>query len=224
MGNKGNSRHVKSLSAPKYFGISRKSHVYSSKPSPGRHTLNKSVSANLLAKTLGFANTTSESNKIIRDGKMSVNGKIIKDVHYPIGFNDVVRFGGDNAYIISIDSRAKIKPMEYSKESSRVLKVIGKYKSKNGKVMARLHDNSIVEVDTPIKVNDSVTVDGKKITNTIKMEKGRKCFVIDGVHVGTSGTISSITEGSKNSDILVGVKGDDKQSFATTAKNIIVTG
>ncbi len=224
MGKKGNSRHVKSLSAPKYFGIRRKGYVYSAKPSPGRHTMDKSVSANLLIKILGFANTTAEANRVIRDGKMSVNGKAIRDVHYPIGFNDIVKLKDESAYIIGIDRRAKVRPVEYAEGIPRVLKVIGKYKTKNGKIMVRLHDNSILEAITPIKINDSVTIEGKQITNTIEIGKGRKCFVIDGVHVGTEGTIVSIIPGTKRSDMLVGVEGADKQTFETIAKNIIVTG
>jgi len=224
MGKKGNQRHIKSLAAPKYFGIEKKKHKYVAKPTAGRHTLNKSIAANLLIKIIGLAETTSESSKIIKNGKMSVNDKIIKDTHYPIGFNDVIKFEGSNSYIISIDRRAKVKPIEYKEGSPRVLKVVGKYKTEKGIVMLRLHSNRIIEGDNSIKVNDSVTTSNNKITTIIKMQEGKKCFVINGVHVGKSGKIISIKQGTRKSDTLIGIETEQNNKFETITKNIIVIG
>lgn len=224
MAKKGNQRHIKSLAAPKYFGIERKQHKYVAKPTAGRHTLDKSIAANLLIKILKLAETTSETNKIIKNGKMSVNDKIIKNTHYPIGFNDVVKFEGAKSYIISIDRRAKVKPIEYKESSLRVLKVVGKYKIKEGKVMLRLHSNVIIEGDNSIKVNDSVTTSNNKITKIIKMQEGGKCFIINGVHVGKSGKIISIKKGTRKSDTTIGVETEQKDKFETITNNIIVVG
>ena len=45
MAEKGNSRYMKRLNAPEYFGIHRKEHAYVTKPNPGRHTLEQVRSA-----------------------------------------------------------------------------------------------------------------------------------------------------------------------------------
>ncbi len=224
MGKKGNHRHIKSLAAPKYFGIERKRYVYVAKPTPGRHSLQKSIAANLLIKILGHAKTTYESDKIIKSGKMSIDKKVIKDPHYAIGFNDIVKFEGLESYIISTDKKGKIKPMEYKEEYPKVSKVVGKYKEKKGKIMLRLHNNRIIEGNNSIKINDSITTEDNRIKNVIKLQEGKNCFVITGVHVGKSGRIAFIKEGTRKAGISIGIETEKNEKFETIAKNIIVIG
>lgn len=224
MGRKGNRRHVKSLSAPNFFGIERKAYAYVAKPSAGRHTGDRCITVNLLLDRLNATKNRSESDRIIKERKVSVNGKRIRDPKYPIGFNDIVEIEGFGRYIISVDKNAKAKPLEYKDGMPRVLKVVGKYKYKNGEIMLRLHDGTIVKGGGAARVNDSVTIDGKGITNIIKMREGAGCFVIDGVHIGTVGKIISIKEGSRTSSRAIEVESPEmSERFETVAENIIVT-
>jgi ribosomal protein S4E len=54
------------------------------------------------------------------------------------------------------------------------------------------------------------------------MKPESKCIIIDGVHVGASGIIQEIKQGSMHSPKSVMVKGSDGSSFETLAKNIMV--
>ncbi len=106
MANKGRSRHMTSLAAPKYFGIERKAHKYISKPNAGRHTLDRSLSLMLLLKRLGFAESSSDAKKIISSGIVSLNGRRMSEPKFPVGLSDTVEVKG-KAYRIGIDNLAR---------------------------------------------------------------------------------------------------------------------
>ena len=44
MAKKGGTRHIKSLAAPRFFNIHSKEEMYISRPNPGRHNYDDSVS------------------------------------------------------------------------------------------------------------------------------------------------------------------------------------
>ncbi len=224
MGRKGNRRHVKSLSAPNFFGIERKGYAYVAKPRAGRHTGDRCITANLILDRLNATKNRSESDRIIKERKVSVNNRRIRDPKYPVGFNDIVDIDGFGRYIVSVDRKAKARLLEYKEGMPRVLKVVGKYKYRKGEIMLRLHDGTLAKGGSAAKINDSVTLDGKRVTNIIKMREGAECFVIDGVHVGTLGKIVSIKEGTRTSGRAVEVENSEREErFETVAENIIVT-
>lgn len=224
MTNKGRSRHMASLAAPKYFGIERKAHVYISKPNAGRHTLDRSVSLALSLKKLGFANSSSEAKKIISSGIVSLNGKKMWDPRFPVGLSDTLEVKG-KAYRVSINNLAKVSFDEAKKtdHEAQLYRIIGKYKAKEGKIMLRLHDGRIIKSDNKVRVNDSVIIDTKgSVKKVLKMDVGAECFVFSGVHVGTNGKIKSITPGNEKreaSAVIIPKSGDE---FETIIKNVMV--
>ena len=53
---------------------------------------------------LGFADTGKEARSIIASGKVMVDGKVVKNYKYPLGFMDVLSFKGmDKNYRILLD-------------------------------------------------------------------------------------------------------------------------
>ena len=81
---------MKGLNAPAFFSIQRKEYVYLTKPNPGRHSLERSISLELLARKLNLAGTKRDIKKIIENGMILINGKVIREIKYPIGLNDTV--------------------------------------------------------------------------------------------------------------------------------------
>ncbi len=223
MARKANKRHIKSLAAPAYFGIERKRQRYVAKPMAGRHSKERSIPVALALRRLGIVKTMLEASRIMKDGQVKVNGKRVNDVHYPVGFSDILEIG-ERSVLIGIDKHGVVEIRESADKSShsRTLKITGKYKTKKGEVMLRLHDGTIIKADKDAKVNDSVKMEGGS-AKLIKLREGCGCFVIGGVHVGTSGKISSIKEGTRTTEKSITVESGDGDRFETTAKNIIVT-
>ncbi|MDE1871292.1 MAG: hypothetical protein KGI06_03565 [Candidatus Micrarchaeota archaeon] len=221
MAKKGSSSHIKRLDAPKYFAIHRKEHKYVIKQNPGRHTLMKSVALSLLVNKMELAGTRSESNRIIGEGNISVNGKQVREPKFPVGLNDVIS-AAESTYMIGIDRKGHVQLEKMDKPKAQVYKVIGKYMSKGKQIMLRLHDGKSIKGSADAKVNDSVMLSNGGISKVMKLGIGSRCEVIDGVHVGTIGTIKGISEGNMHKQKSVSVEPQSGEQFETLVKNIII--
>ncbi len=228
MANKGKSRHVKSLAAPKFFAIHRKESHYVTKPNPGRHTLERSISLSLAIKKMDAAKSTSEAARVIRSGTVLVNGVAIKESKYPVGLNDLIEIkDAGKSSRIGIESHAKVvlEEEKHPNVEATVYRVIGKYKTTKGQIMLRLHDGSITKAENDVKVNDSVTLDKKrKISKVLNMGPGSECFVISGVHVGTTGRIKTITPGTEKMEARAVITPKSGEEFETILKNVMIIG
>src|SRR5882762_921170 len=98
MARKGNSRHIKGLNSPIFFDIPRKEYRYVVKQNPGRHTLSSSVALMLLAQRLNLSSTAKETKKIIKNGLIHVNNKVIRDPKYPVGIGDTIEVPSEKKY------------------------------------------------------------------------------------------------------------------------------
>ena len=226
MGNKGNSRHIKRLSAPKYFRLNRKEEKFATKPNPGRHTLNESIALIAVVRDkLSIAKNSREAKAVIHSGAIEVNGKAIRAVKYPVGLHDVLYIKSDDScYVISPGHRGTFEIEKSSKEqaSSQAKKVIGKYKAKKGVILLRLHDGSAVSAEgSEAGVNDSVLLSNGKISKVIKFEKGGNCEVVRGIHAPQSGKIVDIKPGTASRSALIEISGGDG-NFETVVENIMM--
>lgn len=221
MAKKGNSSYIKRLYAPKYFAVHRKEYKYVIKQNPGRHTLEKSVALSLLVNKMELAGTRAESKRIIIEGNISVNGKVVREPKFPVGLNDVVS-AAKESYLIGIDRKGHIQLEKAKDSASQIYKIIGKYVSSGKHIMLRLHDGRSVKGSADAKVNDSVVLSNGNISKVIKLGQGSKCEVIDGVHVGTVGTVTKISEGNMHKQKSVTIEPEGREQFDTLVKNIIV--
>ncbi len=224
MGRKGNKRHLKSLYSPIYYAISKKHNKYTTKMSCGRHTKDKAIPLLLFIRDkLNLSDKKVEIVKIVKQGLIKVNGKVIKDYKYPIGLNDIVNIDKlDKNYKISIDKKAHFSFEEIDKKNkiARICKVIKKYKIKKGIIMLGLHDGTNIKGKDNININDSVILNEKKeIDKILPLKKNAKCFIIDGVHVGDNGTLEEIKSIEDKKQVII--KKQDAE-FETSLKNIMV--
>lgn len=221
MANRGNGRYMKRLNAPVYFGIERKGYKYVTKPTPGRHALDKCIPLSVALKQIGEVKTTSEASKAIKSRAIRLNGKIMSNPRYPIGISDVITVA-NKSYVCSINSQGKFAISE-SKSSETPYIVVGKYKSKNGTIMLCLHDGTNIGYSKPINVNDSIYLKDKKVSKHIKLDVGAQCSVINGVHVGARGKIISISSGSMHKQRSVVIESSPEVKFETLVRNVMVT-
>ena len=224
MARKGGKNHVKSLNAPKFYMVKRKETKYIAKPSPGRHTLEGSVPLRSFVKMAGLAGTNAEVEKMMNAGSLKVNGKKVSDDKYPVGLNDAVWVESIGKYYrISVDTKGHISYDEIGKDdaSARFCKVVNKYVGRGGKLMVTLNDGTTIEAPEEVKVKDSLLVGNGK-PKVYSFKEGSKCFVMDGVHVGVSGTIKSINMKDKSIKSVTVKSGEAE--FETLTKNVMVVG
>ncbi len=223
MANKGNSRHINRLASTKYMKVGRKTSAYVAKPNPGRHALDISISlGTVLKEKLAVVQSLREAELMLHSGFVMVNGKVIKDRKYPVGFNDVIELiPSKEKYSVS-SGKNGVFAIKKS-EGKQLFKVLGKYTGRKGAIMIRLHDGATVTAGKDVKVNDTVELLDGKPGNVIKMETGRKCFVMRGTHASESGVIKDINQGTATRSALVRIEGGAGE-FETLLDNIMVTG
>ncbi len=226
MGNKGNNRHVKRLASNRYVHVERKVCAYISKPTAGRHSLDSSIAiATVLSEKLNLSSDMKESKRIVNAGSVEVNGKLIKNVKFPVGFGDVLHFIPSNEYFrIIVARKGSVSTEKIEKwDGRRVAKVIGKYKAKGNMEMVKLYDGSVLQSIKGVKVNDSVSIINGKADRVIKLEKGAKCLVINGLHASESGIISNIKPGTALRAATVEIEGDAGKA-ETLLENVMAIG
>ncbi len=224
MARKGGKNHIKSLNAPMFYMVKRKETKYIAKPSPGRHTLESSISLRSFVKMAGLAGTNAEVGRMINSGSLKVNGRKVSDDKYPVGINDTVWAEEIGKYYrIGVDTKGHISYKEVGKDdaSARFCKVVNKYVGAGGKLMVTLNDGTTIEAPEGVKVKDSLHVGNGK-PKVYSFKEGSKCFVMDGVHVGVSGTIKSINMKDKSIKSVTVESGGAE--FETLAKNVMVVG
>ena len=197
--------HLKRLTSPKSWNISKKEYKFATRPSPGPHSLQSSIPLNLVVKNLlGYASTTRESKKIITSGKIIVDGRARKEHTYPLGVMDIIELPDTkSAFILLLDELGKFKlhPIKHTK--TKYCKIIDKTTLRKKKTQLNLSSsrNIIIAKDT-YKVGDTVLLDlsTNNIKSHLKFEKDATAYITDGKYVGSTGKILDITKSSLSKD------------------------
>ena len=83
------SKHMKRLTAPVSWPVSRKSHVWVTKPAPGPHAVRSSIPLLVIIRDLaGYCDTAREARRIIGQRKIFVDGIPVTDYFsFNFGYN-----------------------------------------------------------------------------------------------------------------------------------------
>ncbi len=204
MSKKGGSVHKKRLNASTITVLEkRKGHKWIVGTIAGPHNKDMSVPlAVILRDLLKLVKTTKEAKKLIRDGKILIDGKKAKDYRLPIGLMDIITLTEeDKHYELVLNKHGKLISKEKEKNETKLAKVVKKTKIKKEKITITLHDGKTLIADNNIKTGDTIVLSLKdnKINNILKLEKGARCYIMDGKHIGHIGELKEIvaTENSK---------------------------
>ncbi|VVB80915.1 30S ribosomal protein S4e [uncultured archaeon] len=193
------SRHLKSYAAPKSWTILRKVNKWILRPQPGAHELERSLPIGLLLKQLGCAQIKKESKKIINDKAVMIDGKIIKDIHFGIGFMDTVSIKPNTNLRCTLDQKGRLKFINIpeSETNKKICRINNKTTNRKGKSQLNLSDgrNLLVE-KKEYATGDSILIElpSQKIIEHFPLAKGNTAFITSGRHIGTIGTIQEIKE------------------------------
>lgn len=229
MAKMGSRKHLKRFKAPKTWPIHPKEDTWTVKPAPGTHAIEDALSLTLVIRdVLGLADNSREAKRIINSGNVLVDGRVIKDYKFPVGFMDIIEIPKTGeAYRILLDNKGRLQLKAVDDSTTKLCKIINKTTIKGGKTQLNLHDgkNIIVEEDT-FSSGDviSVKVEDNEIVDTFKLEEGATVLVTGGKHTGELGTVSEIiiNESSKPNTILIENK--QKDIFLTLKDYAFVVG
>jgi len=217
--------HLKSLNTPKTWDVKRKETTFVTRPSPGAHSFNLGYSINhLMRNELSLTSTKKETQHVLNEKGVLVNGKSVNDYHYIVGFMDVISLPKIKKYYrITIDNKGKVKPIEIKEQEAgiKLSRVIGKTIMKGKKLQVNTMDaKNILVKEFNCNTSDSLVIElpSQKIKSVLAFEKGSMIMLIGGKHIGVAGTIEKI----ENDTIFF--KGDDEKSYETLKKYAYVIG
>jgi small subunit ribosomal protein S4e len=195
-------RHLKRLAAPRSWKIERKVHPWVVRPRPGGHKLEDSIPLlYVLRDILGFGETYREAKRILKEGKVLLDGKVAKDPKRSVGLMDVIEIPTTKERkIVIVDKSGAItlEDIKATEAKYKLLNLVNKTVVKGGLIQLNFHDGRNIVLD-PKKgntygVHDTLMLNLKdnSIKEHHKFDKGALAFVTKGSHRGEVATIKEI--------------------------------
>jgi small subunit ribosomal protein S4e len=217
------SKSLKRLNAPRSWVIPRKTNVYTTKPRAGPHAIERGVPlATILRDFLGLAATGREARTAIGAGKILVDGRIVKDPKFAVGFMDVVSVPLlKQAWRVTIDHKARLRIVEVGAKDAtwKLAQINNKTTIKGGQTQLNLHDgrNLIVKKDD-YQTGDVLRLDlpDQKITGHFPLNEGAEVMVTAGQHAAEIAAVGSIEKTRSHKANLIHLGAGD--SAFTTIK------
>ncbi len=219
------SKHVKRMSAPRIWKIERKVYPFAPKTSPGPHPMKRSLPLLIVLRDiLHLGDNRREIKKILTSRSVKIDGRVIKDLKFPVGFMDVISIG-DRNYRALYDVTGRIKIVEIPKEHGewKLVRIENKRKIKGGKIQLNLYDGRNILVDRDeYKTNDvlKIKLPSQEILNHYPLAKGSVAMIIGGKHRGQIAHIEEYIVTKSMGDNIVRFE----EGFETNRRNVFVVG
>jgi len=196
--------HLKRLAAPPHLRIHVKEAVFTVAPRPGPHPKEECIPLLLIVRDyLGHAERAEEAKKIIRAGKILVDGRPIKDYKFPTGLMDVISIPetGEHYRILPI-YRKGLSLIEISEDESgfKLGRIVRKMHVKGGHLQITLHDGrnlrfkELTDEIMSYRTKDTlkISIPSQTILGYLKLEEGMYGLLIKGPKSGLHGKITEI--------------------------------
>lgn len=237
----GGKKEVKRLNTAKFLLIQRKHGKYFVKaragPHPGRDCL---PLLHIVRDLLKIAENYHEAKKLITSGYFKVDGKVVKDVKFPVGLMDVLSIEKANKhYRILPHSHHKYILHEISEEEShyKLCRIKNKTTVKGGHVQLNLHDgrNVLIKVQDPKSPKEDIyktmdvlklSVPEQEILKLFKFKEGNNAIVISGLmtDIGRVGKIVKITKRFGPKASTTAIESENKEIVPTLYEYTFVIG
>jgi len=201
MGRKGGSNRLKRQMAPSFWQMKRKEHRFIVRSSPGPHQRQKSYPlAVLLRDILKVASTLLEAKKILNEGMIKIDGRVVHDYKRAVGLMDVIELvkTGQSFRLVPKDSRLLVPLLIDSQEKSlKLVRVTSKTTIRKNRSQYGFHDGKTIISDLKMSVGDScrLEIPNSEIKDHIKFQKGYSGLIIGGENAGGMGRIEDIKDG-----------------------------
>ena len=225
MGKKGGKKHLKRHSAPAHWPIVRKGFQWTTRPSPGPHSIDSSVPIGLILRdALHLVNTRREVGKIISEGSIRVDGKPCRRDDFPVGLMDIIEVIGLNkAFRVLPDRNGKLvlKQVSDDEKEFKLSKVLGKTTLKTGTTQLNLSGGRTLTLKTTeshphmhFKTSDvvKIKIPDNEILDLLTLDEGVLVLVTNGKNVGRWGSVLKIDRsGNRLTDLVTIVEKGGEQ-------------
>lgn len=220
-------KHLKRLPAPRSWSLERKTHVWTTRPSPGPHPIEACVPlTSILRDMLGLCDTAREARMILGSREVLVDGRVVTDPKLPVGLMDVLRISRtkrDYRMLLAVGGAMRLVPIPADHAAWKLVRVEGKTTVRGGRRQLNLHDgrNVLVSKDevttgTTLKL----AVPKQKVLATFPLTAGSTALMVGGQHAGEIAHVETV-ERTRNPRANVVVF---REGFSTTIQKVFVIG
>jgi small subunit ribosomal protein S4e len=234
----GGKRHLKRLAAPFFWPIHKKEAVWAVKPRAGPHPQEESLPLLVLVRdVLKYAENSREARKLIAEGRIKVDGRVVKDYKFPIGLMDVIEIVGADEYYRMVPYPTKYMiPLKIDAEEAKYkpVRIENKTTVKGHNLQLNLHDGRNIQTKSPEEFEQFnqyktlgtllITVPEQEIVDYIPFEEGVIAIVSSGRNVGRIGRIEGISERLGRKKTLVKMRDVNGEVFYTVASYVFPIG
>jgi small subunit ribosomal protein S4e len=227
---RGPKKHLKRLNAPKHWMLAKMGGIWAPKPSAGPHKQRESLPLSIILRNrLKYALTRKESQMIVMQKLVKVDGKTRTDLNFPAGFMDVVQIekSGDNFRLLyDTKGRFVLHNVAAAEAGFKLARVVNDGTSQKEIPYITTHDGRTIRYPDPlIKKHDVVKIDlaTGKVVDFLKFEVGNLVMITKGRNTGRVGVIQD-RESHPGSFDIVHVKDASGAIFATRLNNAFVIG
>ena len=229
MAKMGSRKHLKRYKAPKTWPIHPKEDTWTVKPSAGSHAIIDSIPLTLVIRDiLKLADNAREAKRIINSGNVLVDGRIVKDYKFPVGFMDIIEIPKTGeSYRVLLDRKGRLQLDLIEENDSKLCKIVDKTTIKGGKTQLNLHDGKNVILDEDAyNVGDVVNlkVPEQEIADAYPLQEGATVLVTGGKHTGELGTVTEIIENKSSNPNTIIIENSSKDDFLTLKDYAFVVG
>jgi len=235
----GESKHLKRHVSPKFWPIHRKEKVWTVKPSPGPHPINRCIPLMIIVRDLlGIVRTAREAKKLLAEGKVSVDGRVRRDAGFPVGLMDIVEVKGyEKAYRVLPHPKRFLTLLEVDggEKTFKLCRIEDKTTVRGGHIQLNLHDgrNVLIRVSDPEKAEEDIYETGGtvkldlgsgRILDYYKLAPGAYVVVTGGKNVGIHGVVASIERPNPLAQTIVKIRSPEGVEYNTAARYVMVVG
>jgi len=221
------SKHMKRLTAPRTWQVTRKTSRWIVKPSPGPHPIEEAVPLTIVLRDmLHHCDTYQEAKQIIGARNILADGRIVTDPKFPLGLMDVLSIPKTKEHFrILKNRRGKMVLQRIDPDEARwkLVRIENKHVIPGGKVQLNLHDGRNLLVDkNEYKTGDVLKIElpGQKILGSYPEAVGSLVMLTGGNHVGELATIAGFEEKKNPMPNLVKFK----EGFSTIRPYVFTIG
>lgn len=237
MGKKGGKKHLKRHSAPAHWPIVRKGFRWTTRTSPGPHSIESSVPIGLILRdALNLVKTRREVSKILSEGSIRVDGKPCRRDDFPVGLMDIVEVMGLNkAFRVLPDRNGKLvlKQVSDDEKEFKLCRVLGKTTLKGGATQLNLSGGRTITLNMTESSSDKhfetsdvvkIRIPDNEILDLLKFDEGVLALVTNGKNVGRWGSVLKIDRPGKRLPTTVTIEERSGERVLTIEDYTITIG
>ena len=219
------SSHMKRLTMPRSWPLTRKTEIWVQKPNPGGHSDEMCMPLGVILRdVMELAHSQREAKRMLATRKILVDGRVETDAGRGVGLMDVLTVGEDS-YRCILDQNSKLRYRSISDKSAatKLCRVTGKSTIRGGKTQVHLHDGRNITVDDANQYNSGdtlvVSLPSQEIAGHQAFSEGSMAYLTGGSHIGTTAKVVSrdIKRSSKANEVQF-------EDFGTIADYVFIIG